>query len=95
MKEKNYFKRVFLPALILFALIVGVNGAIVLPHLPHPITTVMLINAVGPYLFAAIIYEVFAYLTCWALVLRKGKSNIHVWINYAVWAFISLVGVFY
>lgn len=95
MQENNYFKRVLWPAIVLFVLIVGVNLIVVFPHLTSSMTAAMLINAVGPYFFAAIVYEVFAYLTCWALVLRKGKTNAHVWINYAVWAFISLFSVFY
>lgn len=94
MKENNYFKRVLWPSIVLFVLYFGVNLIVVFPHLTPSMTAAMLINAIGPFFFAAIIYEVFAYMTCWALVLRKEKSNTHVWINYAVWAFISLCGVF-
>ena len=37
------------------------------------------------WIIAALIYELFAYMTCWVFVLRKGRSNDMVWLNYTIW----------
>lgn len=37
--------------------------------------------------------QAFSYITCWALVLRKGKNRRYVWINYIVWILILNIGV--
>lgn len=38
------------------------------------------------------LFELFAYLTCWALVFRRGKGARAVWINYIVWILIANIG---
>ncbi len=39
-----------------------------------------------------LVFQVFAYITCWAFVLRKNKSDKHIWINYAAWALFASIG---
>lgn len=52
---------------------------------------------ISPYfvlsnIVTCIIVEVFAYITCWALVIKRGKSSNAIWINYIVWAIIMNAG---
>ena len=43
-------------------------------------------------MFVCLIFEVLAYITCWALVLRKGKGERAVWINYILWIVFANLG---
>ena len=50
------------------------------------------VYTLSSWVVAALIYELFAYITCWALVLNKGKSDRAVWLNYIVWTLIAVIG---
>ena len=43
-------------------------------------------------LVACIIWQVLAYISCWAFVLRNGKPQNYVWINYIVWTILANLG---
>lgn len=47
---------------------------------------------IGAFIVAALILNVFAFITCWAFVLRKNKSDAHIWINYIVWLVLISIG---
>ena len=43
-------------------------------------------------LIGTILTEMFAYLTCVFFVLKRGKSQGYVWLNYAIWTFLVSYG---
>lgn len=44
------------------------------------------------YLVAVVIVEFFALLTCYPLVIARGKDQRHVWANYIIWTFLANAG---
>ena len=46
----------------------------------------------GSHLFSCLLGQVFAYITCWAFVLRRDKGYRQIWTNYIVWILILNLG---
>jgi formate hydrogenlyase subunit 4 len=42
-------------------------------------------SSIGVNIFAALVLQVLSYLTCNFIVLKKGKSEGHIWLNYFLW----------
>lgn len=93
--KNGYWKRVRLPALILFIAIVVVStvaGCIRLQGQGIAVTFEAALLIFLPSVVSALLSELFAYITCWAFVLRKDKADNYVWINYLIWVFINCAG---
>ena len=46
-----------------------------------------------PQIIACLIYELFALITCYYLVIRKNKSRKHIWANYIIWTLFCNFGI--
>ena len=49
---------------------------------------------IGGHFFYQLFAQIPAFISCWFLVIRKNKSNTHIWINYLVWAVLWTIGRF-
>lgn len=47
---------------------------------------------IGVILIAVVIVEFFALLTCYPLVIARGKSQRYVWANYIIWMILLNLG---
>ena len=89
MFKKEYFRRIAIPAIILFVSLVSFHCY----SNPSFRTTPSFV--LGSNCVSAFIAEIFAYITCWGFVLRRGKSDGHIWINYIIWFLILTLGTFH
>ena len=81
--DKVEFRRLILPIIVMSVgyLIAQIVGGVY--------------YGIGAYIVAVFILNVFAFGTCWAFVLRKNKSDAHIWINYIVWLVVMAMGTLY
>lgn len=86
MFNKKYLTAVARPACVLLLVTLLVMFIQTPPDISHFI--IFLIELLAP-LIPISIWQAFAYITCWAFVLRKGKPQNYVWFNYIVWIFIA------
>lgn len=89
MFKKDYFRRIGIPATILFVSLVFIHCY------SNPSFHSMPSFIFGSSCVSALIIEIFAYITCWGFVLRRGKTDGHIWINYIVWFLIMTLGTFH
>lgn len=85
--KKGNFERIAWPFLTLFAC-VFISGTAVEFMNPNP----GLLLYVASRFVTTMIAELFSYITCWALVIRKNGSDKKIWINYVVWIVILCAG---
>ncbi len=48
-------------------------------------STFVTLDRIGTHLVYQLLCQIFPFITCWAFVLRKGKSDKDIWINYILW----------
>ena len=87
MLNKRNLSSVGWPALALFIVTLLIQGLIV--YYTH--FSFYIFDAIS-LCIAGVICEVFAYMTCWSLVIRKKKDDNWIWINYIVWMLIMNLG---
>lgn len=94
MLKKRNLKTASMPTMFLFVttfLIQNLIDYFSLPASYEPTVLWFILNMAG-WIVTCIILSVFAYMTCWALVFRRNKSERHMWINYIVWWLIMNLG---
>lgn len=89
MFKREYFRRIGIPAILLFVSLVFIHCY------SNPSFQSMPSFIIGSNCVSAFIAEIFAYITCWVFVLRREKSDGHIWINYIVWFLIMTLGTFH
>lgn len=83
MLNKNYLSAVKYPALVQFVvsfIVLCLNDPVIIP--------IFIVS----HLISCALGQLFSYGCCWAFVLRKGKGQYHVWINYIVWILLLNLG---
>lgn len=89
MFSKQNLSSVKLPALT-FLLITVLVMCIQNPPTVYPLF--FLVGTLIYLLIPNLLWQFFAYLSCWAFVLRRGKPQNYVWINYFIWIVIANLG---
>lgn len=86
MINKKNLLSVAWPACVLFLVSLTVSF---IQSPPDVSTWYFLLASLIGALTSNILWQIFAYLSCWTLVLRKGKPQNYVWVNYIVWTVIA------
>ena len=86
--DRSTFSRIWLPMLALFLVVLivaGANGG--LTGFNYSLAAGM--YNLGTWFAFQLPAQLFAYATCKWFVINKGKLDIHIWINYTIWAVIA------
>ena len=95
--KKEYFSRVRVPVFVTFMFlwcVHALSNCAFSSALGYELNSVLVISDVISAAITTLLFEVMAYITCWAFVLRKDKADNHIWINYLIWtALISITPI--
>ena len=85
----NNFSKVIKQAGLLFLVSIVVNALYSPPEISSALDIVNWLISFG---VSQLLFQIFAYITCLFLVIKKAKGENAIWINYIVWIFIANFG---